>query len=199
MKDIPNISFSKAEKTDIEFEIVSLSKLFSRQDMLEPPLNNPHRPGFYLIIYITQGSGIHRIDFRPYTFSEKSILFISKGQVHAFEVAPDRDGFLILFTEDFLTKNLTHSDILSLSRLYNYHLYSPIIEPDKATEQSFTNIIHEMYKEYNASDNFANEEILRLLLKLFLLKAERKRHSLNPQKMNSEGVIKFGLFSLNNS
>jgi len=38
------------------------------------------------------------------------------GQVHAFDVRPDIDGFGILFTDDFLSKNLIHSDILSYYR-----------------------------------------------------------------------------------
>ncbi len=69
-----------------------------------------------------------------------------------------------------------------------------MIEPDNAAEQNFGNIIHEMHAEYNNSENFAKEEMLRLLLKLLLFKAERKRHSLIPREKNSEWVLKFGVF-----
>ena len=85
----------------------------------------PHRIEFYQIMFITKGLGKHYIDFRPYKYKAGSILFISKGQVHTFEVSSDIDGFLILFTDAFLSKNLIHSDMLSYYRLYNYHLHSP--------------------------------------------------------------------------
>jgi len=194
VEKIPKISFLKTNKAEIEFEIFTLNSLFSRQDELNLSLEKPHRVDFYHILFIKKGAGIHYIDFQPYNFNEGSILFISRGQVHAYEVRPDRDGFLILFTEAFLSKNLIHSDILSFYRLYNYYLHLPIIQPEELGENNFNNIIHQIYEEYNFSDDFAKEDILRLLLKLLLLKAERIKHTLIPQGKNSEWFIKFGVF-----
>lgn len=149
---------------------------------------------FYLILFITKGTGKHFIDFQQYKYHEGSIIFISKGQVHAFEVLPDSDGFLILFTEAFLSKNLIHSDILSLYRLYNYHLHLPILQPEETGDNDFIGIINAMYEEYNSSHTFAKEEILRLLLKLLLLRTERIKRTLIPQGKSSETFVKFGYF-----
>ena len=149
---------------------------------------------FYHIIFITKGSGEHFVDFKKYKYKAGSILFISKGQVHAFEVYPDRDGFVILFTEAFLSKNLIHSDILSLYRLYNYPFQVPIIQPEQIGKSNFLRMIREIYDEYNSPDGFAKEEMLRLLLKLILLKAERVKNTLLPKEKNSEWFIKFGIF-----
>lgn len=194
MKTIPKIPFLKKIKADIEFEIFTLNSLFSRQDELNFSLDKPHRVDFYHILYITKGIGLHYIDFRPYNFKEGSILFISRGQVHAFDVCPENDGFLILFTEAFLSKNLIHSDTLSFYRLYNYHLHLPIMQSEEIGNMNLMNIINEIYEEYYFSDDFAKEEILRLLLKLLLLKAERIKRTLIPQERNSEWFIKFGSF-----
>jgi AraC-like DNA-binding protein len=194
MKEIPKISFLKKSESKIEFEIFTLNSLFSRQDDLNFSLEKHHRVDFYHILFITKGTGIHYVDFRPYRYVEGSMLFISKGQVHAFEVSSDRDGFLIIFTEDFLSKNLIHSDILSYYQLYNYHLHSPIMQPEEMGDTNFNNIINELYEEYSFSNKFAKEDILRLLLKLLLLKAERIKQTLIPQEKNSEWFIKFNIF-----
>jgi AraC-like DNA-binding protein len=194
MNEIPRISFLITPKTKIEFEIFTLNALFSRQDKLKFRLDKPHRVSFYHILFITKGTGNHYIDFRPYRYSAGSILFISKGQVHAFEVRPDTDGFLILFTEAFLSKNLIHSDILSFYRLYNYHLHQPIMQPEEMGMNDFSHLIREIHEEYHYPDEFAKEEILRLLLKLLLLKAERIKHTLIPKEKNSEWFIRFGVF-----
>ncbi len=194
MTKIPNIPFFKRNKAEIEFEIFTLQSLFLRQEKLKHLLEKPHRVKFYQILFITKGTGNHFIDFQQYQYGEGSVLFISKGQVHAYEVNPDRDGFVILFTEDFLSKNLIHSDILSLYRLYNYHLDLPILEAKEIGKANLFGIINEIYDEYNCSKSFAKEEMLRLLLKLFLLKVERINQTLTPEKKNAERFKKFGKF-----
>ncbi len=194
MAKIPNIPFFKTDKAELEFEVFSLKSLFLRQARFKHSLEKPHRVKFYQILYITEGTGKHFIDFQEYQFGKGSVLFISKGQVHAYEVHMNTDGFVILFTEDFLSKNLIHSDVLSLYKLYNYHLGSPLLQPENIPNKNLADLINEMYEEYNNTDTFAKEEIIRLLLKLFLLKIERITQSSLPKKTNAERFIKFGLF-----
>lgn len=194
MKEIPKITFSKKSKTEIEFEIFTISSLFSRQDRLDHALDKPQRVDFYHVIYMTKGTGVHYIDFNPYQYTEGSIIFVSKGQVHAFDVRSDTDGFLILFTDDFLSRNLIHSDILSFYRLYNYHLHEPVIQPEETGGDVFKIIVNEIYWEYLLSNNFAKEEILRLLLKLLLLRAERIKRTLIPKEKNTEWFTTFSVF-----
>jgi len=194
---IPEVKFSKSNRDQLEFEIFTLQSLFSRQDLLNISLEEPHRVDFYHILFITSGEGIHHIDFQPFTFREGSILFISKGQVQAFEVTPDINGFLILFTEDFLQKYLIHSDLLSFHRLYNYYLHSPIIQPEESDIINFRNIFGEIEQEYYAVDDFARGEILRHLLNVILLKAERIKRTLNPRERNSEWFKTFIFFKNN--
>ena len=101
---------------------------------------------------------------------------------------------MILFTEEFLSRNLIHSDILSLYRLYNYHLQEPIIQPEETGTDRFKIIVNEMYWEYLLSNSFAKEEILRLLLKLLLLRAERIKRTLIPTEKNAEWFTTFSIF-----
>jgi AraC family transcriptional regulator, transcriptional activator of pobA len=193
MNEIPKISFFKSQNKEIGFEILTLKSLFSRQGTFPHPLDKPQRVDFYHILFITKGDGRHYIDFREYEYTKGSILFISTGQVHAFEFSPGVEGFLLLFTDAFLSKNIIHSDLLSFSRLYNYHLHLPVIQPEESSE-NFNNIFNDIYDEYISSDAFAKEEMLRLLLKLLLLKAERIKRTLMPNEKNSEWFIKFGKF-----
>ena len=194
MEDIPNVEFSKRSKTEIDFEIFTLANLFSRNARFNFNLDKPHRVDFYHVMYITKGSGEHYIDFNPYPFTEGSTVFISKGQVHAFDLQSDADGFMIIFTDDFLSKNMIHTDILSFYRLYNYHLQEPVIPSAESGADVFKPIVNEMYWEYLLSNNFAKEEILRLLLKLLLLRAERIKRTLIPRGKNVEWFNTFTVF-----
>lgn len=195
-EDIPKVGFFKKSNVEIEFEIFRLSSLFSRLEKLTPPIDKPHSVGFYQIIYITEGRGLHYIDFQPYRFSTNSIFFVSKGQVHAFDISSKKEGFVILFTDEFLSKNMIHSDMLSMYRLYNYHLHDPVIRPEDTGGDMFNTIIDEMYREYLLEDNFAKEETLRLLLKLLLLRAERIKRTQIQSEKNSEWFKKFSNFKV---
>jgi len=193
IQGLPQISFSKSNIVDLEFEIFTLQNLFSRQNTINHSLEEPHRVKFYHIIFITEGKGFHNIDFHPYEYSEGDLIFVSQGQVHSFDVKSGVDGQVLLFTENFITKNLIHSDMLSFSRLYNYHIHQQRLPADGAKEEKFAEIFGEIYQEYNNPDLFAKEEILRSLLKLLLLKAERIQRTVGSQKKKSEWLIKFGI------
>jgi AraC-like DNA-binding protein len=145
-------------------------------------------------MYITAGKGTHYIDFEPHALSPGSLIFISKGQVNAFDVQPDIKGYVVLCTTDYLEKNLIHSDVLSLYRLYNYHLHSPVLQPEETRGEGVHDVFKELVREYENPDIFAKEEILRLLFKVLLLKVERIKRTVTADQKKTEWLIRFGQF-----
>ena len=148
MTDIPQVFFHTPLSADFQFEALPIRRLLDRNPQLSPRLDQPHRVEFYQIVYITRGQGHHYIDFTSYAYAPGSLLFISAGQVHAFEVNEDTDGFLLMFTEEFLSRNMLHSDILSFSRLFNTHLYPPDIPTVETSTPVFDPLVTEIYNEY---------------------------------------------------
>lgn len=191
---IPRIEFFKKRELTLEFEIMTLENLIARSGTLAHPLDQPHRVLFHNILFITAGEGKHHIDFQPYILGPGSLVFISRGQVHAFDVTPDIRGYLILFTSDYLVHNLIHSDVISLYRLYNHHLHTPVMQPDETSREAFLPLLEEMMREFGSSNAFAQEDILRLLLKVLLLKMERIKRTVTAQEKNAEWLIRFGRF-----
>lgn len=168
---IPRVNFFK--RNEFEFQTLPLEDLLLRSNRQKPPLVNPHRVQFYNVIYITSGRGTHHIDFLPHKFDQGSLIFISRDQVHSFDLQPGIKGYVILFTEDFIEKNLIHSEVLSLYRLYNHHLHNPVIESHVTQTENFHELFTIIWKEYSSLNTFGQEEILRLYLKTLLLKTER--------------------------
>lgn len=102
------------------------------------------------------------LTFQPFTFSQESLFFISRGQVHAFDVHPDIRGYLLLFTTDYLEKNLIHSAAVTLYRLYNYHLHAPVMQLEETKGERLHQLFEEIKREYANPDFFVKEAILRL-------------------------------------
>lgn len=177
MKNIPDISFKSTENT-IDFECLNLTQLFSRISKIED--HNPtlaHRINFFAVLIVTKGTGTHQIDLKEYELKEGTALRIAKGQVHAFQKNATYEGFLIIFTENFILNYFSKSSLQIISHLYNYHISSPITN-DKALNQDF---LKKLIQEIESNNNFAQKNITAALLNLYLLRLERKSQNKNAQ------------------
>lgn len=192
IKSIPDVPFLQKRKHQIEFDILTFEQLFSAREKYDHDIDRPHRTQFFCIFFVVEGEGTHYIDLHAHRYESGSIIFISAGQVHAFEINLETNGYLLLFTESFVLKNLTHSDSFLLDQLYNYHLRSPVLHAEKTA--ILAPIINEIYDEYHMDDPFAKGEILRILLKLLLIKAERIKQTMLPQDQNAQWLITFFAF-----
>lgn len=170
MKNIPNISFQNKENAK-EFEAINLSNFFPRifTDLNHNPAL-PHRIRFFALLIVTKGSGSHKVDLKEYLLTEGSVLKIAKGQVHAFQNNPTYEGFLIIFTEDFVLNYFSKSSLNLISHLYNYHLSTPIYN-DNVLNQDF---LQQLSLELANQNTYAQKDIVAALLNLYLLRLERQ-------------------------
>lgn len=174
--DIPSISFRPATE-NLQLEIVKVEELFSRKlDQLKHNPQQPHRPSFNILLLPMEGKGKHMVDFQEYSLAAGDVLMIAKGQVHAFEKSPQYKGYLLLFTEDFVLHYFPEETLKLLSRLYNYHISSPLFK-QLSFGQKF---IDEISRELLCESEFGKNHLLAALLSVFLLRLERE--NLHPEK-----------------
>ncbi|MCW2118072.1 AraC family transcriptional regulator [Flavobacterium sp. 7A] len=170
MKNIPNISFQSVEKSK-DFEFLNLSDLFARMpDILDHNPTQPHRISFFALLLVTKGFGTHQIDLKEYDLKVGTVLKIAKGQVHAFQKNAKYEGYLIIFTEDFVVSHFSKSSINMISHLYNYHISSPIFSNEAGNRIFLDQLIVEVKNE----NKYAKENIVAALLNLYLLRLERE-------------------------
>ncbi|WP_339716695.1 helix-turn-helix transcriptional regulator [Cyclobacterium amurskyense] len=170
MKNIPNISFQGAEgATKIEF--LKLSELFSRiqEDPNHDP-KRPHRLDFFALLIVTEGTGTHQVDLKKYALRKGSVVKIAKNQVHAFQDDLNYQGYLVVFTEEFVLKYFSRSSIEFLSHLYNYHLSLPLVEKSSYNESFLFDFLAALKSE----NQYAQMDILAKLLELYLLRLDQQ-------------------------
>lgn len=190
---IPRIGFRKSHLPDLEFDVLNYHDLLARRGTLNHRIDKPHRVGFYHLLFITEGRGTHTIDLEAYPYQKHSLLFISRGQIQSFDIESKAKGVMILFTERFLTKNLMHVDPVSIQRLYNFYLFSPILNLSASDGDAFERIVGDIAGEMNSAEIHLKEEILRLLLELLLLKTSRIQQTNTPPN-KSEHLDQFSQF-----
>ena len=164
---VKEYTFRKEIET-VGFEIIKLDYFFNEQSSIE--IAKPHKINFYNILFITEGKGAHNIDFINFNYNKGSILFVEKNQVHAWKQTQNVDGFLILFTEEFLHNNQIKFQDISYTYPYNESLYEPIINLDEHNYKSFYALISCLFQEYYLQNTPAKQEILQNLLRTTFLK-----------------------------
>ncbi|SHF23139.1 AraC-type DNA-binding protein [Arenibacter palladensis] len=169
MKTIPNISF-ESDDNERELEFLHLPKLFAKiKEGLDHNPNLPHRVSFFALLIILDGMGSHQIDLKEYPIKKGTVLKIAKGQVHAFQENPNYDGYLILFTEEFVLNYFSKSSIEFISHLYNYHINEPLVEGGNLNEAFIENVLAEL----DDHNTYAQRNIVAAMLELYLLRLER--------------------------
>lgn len=174
-REIPKIDFDSNQS--LRIEVMNFAQIFGKlnQSKDHNPFA-PHKIEFYLILIVTKKSYSHFVDFKSYTLVEGSALFIAKNQVHYFtKELLEAEGVCIVFSSLFMDKYHFLSDNLKLNRLFNYHIETPVIHQEEMGQDSFVDIAGKLYEEYVFPNEFAKSEMLRTLLHVLLLKAERTK------------------------
>ena len=105
------------------FNVFRYENLFDNESY-EAVVKN-HKVGFYTLMFITEGSGKHSIDFTDFTFSKGTILSIRKDQLHKFYFNDKAKGFLLCFKEEFLNHYLNEEEVRNSIQMFNHLLTSP--------------------------------------------------------------------------
>ncbi len=170
-KNTEVLSFKKNVE-NVGFEIIRLSEFYSRIDKNR---QRAHIINFYAVLCITEGNGVHEINFESYPYDRDSLLFINKGQHHKWVDYENTKGYIIVFTETFLANNQLKFRDLSYSFPYNIYLYKPYLKLNAKIAPSFLNLIDFLYAEYQLPESEEKDEILQCLLRTFLLKIKSEK------------------------
>lgn len=166
MDKIKRIDFQRSEEIVFDFEIVDMQEFFKTRPAKH--LSKAFRLNFYMILYITSGKGQHEIDFKVYDYKKGDIIFIAQNQVHRFFPDTQATGYIVLFTEEFLF-NHSEGNIQDFLEHFNITIYDPIIEVDVNQYSSNRILIDLLYKEFKAVDSNIKLQLLKSLLRSFLL------------------------------
>ncbi len=177
--DLPIYSidiFYGAEFNILNFEMKIIQNTLEAMSFTK----TPHRHDCYLIILITQGSGLHIIDNINYNVKPFALYFLMPGQVHSWEFSDDIEGYAIYFKLDFYTNYIRERHLTKIP-LFQFLSNQNYLQLDKKAEESIVAILKIMYWEFS-SNATGREEILRNGLDMLLIRISRYCESKNMMK-----------------
>lgn len=165
MEDLLEITFLSSLEND-GFEILTLDKLLGKYDLENHYMTKSHRIKFYNILYFTNGEDYHYIDFEKYPVKKGSLIFLNKNQIHNFSKTANYEGYIILFTEKFLNRNL-----INIQKVFYNILSKPYVLNN--CFQEFETIFKQLLDEYQDKNNLFKEKLFVLLFNYLILKSEK--------------------------
>lgn len=130
--------------------------------------DDPHRHNYYSVIWSTGATGRHVIDFREYAILPDHIFFVSPEQVHQVITNPNPEGYLILFTPEFLEKNSIRDDFISNLKLFQKSDETPPLPLSEKMNSTLKTFAGEMLAAFH-SETDMRFEVIGAYLKLFLI------------------------------
>ncbi len=169
-QDIFHIEFDNRRFPEAQFDMLSLQKVFARAHDHDP--RDLHRVGFFMLILVIDGEGRHTIDFTTHSFQKGSLLTVREDQVHRFH-DHRAQGWLLLFTPDFLVSYLEKQEAMKTLTLFNEMLGEPLLQLDSKELKDLELLVDHMAKEYQEIKDSYSLGIIRSLLHILISKMYR--------------------------
>ena len=144
MNKVERIKFRNNKKNE-GFEIIPLKSFFESANT--SIIRKHYRTDFYNLIFVTEGKGIHEIDFIEYTIQAGELLISSKNRVHRYSEFDNVEGYLIMFTEGFLCEFLSNdtSEVKDLFKQSYLNPHVKFVDLYSSTLTKLLDVIHDMY------------------------------------------------------
>lgn len=134
-----------------------------------PNLFIPHRHTFYHLVLFTAGGGHHTIDFEQFTLKTGQIYFMIPGQVHSWQFGDDVDGYVVNFSENFISSFLRHDHYLEQFPFLEGIADRSVIDLDPTTYHAAITLLETILNESLDKKRWYEDRMRFCLLELFIL------------------------------
>lgn len=171
-KNVPHIVFNSQKPNNSGIEILTIESLSLRKEEVAHSPEKAHQLTFNMIVFYREGKSKQLVDFVWHEVKKNTIIHLSKGQINAFQFTDDLKGFIILFTDEYLKKQINYLPKNELIRLFNAHLFSPIIQvPEDSNVVQYMRLFYDEYS--NIKEDYNQENTYNSLHSIIFSKLER--------------------------
>ena len=133
----------------------------------------PHRhENYYEIVWFTEGTGHHFVEFVAHEIKPNMLFFIGKTQIHAFDPKQDIKGHMLRFDESLLYPSPGNGMEPLEHSIYKLDI-SPFHFLTSEQAESFAVLVNQIRGELASPDTHRKKELLSYYLKIFLIEIER--------------------------
>jgi AraC family transcriptional activator of pobA len=186
---IPEYDFQNPSGNSFPFEIKRIETAIDGKGRHVFSSNTPsHRHNFYEIIWIQEGKGKYQVDFVWYPIRNGCLFFLSPGQVHFWNVTSPPNGYVILFTDEFLVRAGMEKKMLMELPYFQPLNAVPFVVVSKHHRGDVVEAIKKIDAEYRTAQSYCDVMLGSYLNILFTL-ARRMYNTKNISRVVSPGDV----------
>lgn len=172
----------------VSFAIRTMEEIHSKLGNIK---DVPHRHDYYTILWAGKACGEHYIDYKQYNIRPNYIFFVNPNQVHQVITFGKPEGFVIMFTKDFLHQNYISEEFLSNLGLFSDTNDTPPLKITEDDTEQLKTIAYNIKNTFDTKGAFWKDK-LSSYLKLFLIECNKYAPTPleeNPQLLQSSRQI----------
>lgn len=147
-----------------------------------------HRHTYHHVLWLTQGSGVHVIDFTEYALRPPSVFFIAPHQVHHWTSKSQASGYILKISVDFFQGLAAACKPLRQLPLAGA-VGRPVIYLDRIEQPAFEAVLQSLLEEYASSQQWQRELTSAYLQTLFLTLLRLQPADVIIEKRPQDGVV----------
>lgn len=151
-------------------------------------LHFPHKHSFYHLVYFTQGTGSHSIDFINFPVEPGQIYFMIPGQVHSWNFKSAANGFIVNFSADFIHELLVEPRYLERFSFFSGIANSQVVSVPKEKQSQLLHLFETIVSEGTSNLALKNDMVRLALIQLFIL-VDRTTETSNALKPNYNSIM----------
>lgn len=143
------------------------------------------------IIFLTSGEVRHKVDFNTFYYSAKNIFTVFCNQVQDISASPDAQGFVIIYTNEFIEHSLLDIQIIENFAIFENLNVNKHLILDDSSYNALLGLSEQIKFEISYTSNFARSEMLNILLRSFFLQIERIKEQYPNKKSSNIDYLTF--------
>ncbi len=137
-------------------------------------LRFPHKHSFYHLVFFTEASGTHSIDFRTYDARAGQIYFMAPGQVHSWFFGEQIDGYIVNFSPAYFNNFLLRADYPESLPFFSGNIDDCVFDLDEESAAEIARLFEQLITEtHTPADRYTHDMVCVLLMRVFTMVARK--------------------------
>ena len=139
----------------------------------------PHKHDFFLLLFITKGSGTHQVDFEDFEIEPGRFFFIKPGQMHCWNLSRDIEGYVFFHSKDFYDNYFSSHSINNFHFFKNYQT-QPFVDLKTKVSQFITTLLGQLHQEYTHNEEMRISKVHSVIHLIYIEIARLYQGELKP-------------------